>query len=795
MSRKLGSPPSPTSRKANAGRTQAGQSGCKSRCADSALKHRPRESCPKAAGSAKLAEKSEERELTRSIPMSEEAMGKAHRLKGHIVETSKQLNSEAGSISGGLRPERTCSTVGVGGGDKPATVTPGTGERIHPTASNAAQPERGKLLPVFPGQSARTPAEGSPYDPRSVGQTHKTTQRSGEGFAPKQTPEATLRTRRQGDESTKQHGETCPKPQNRKEGKRKPQPSPWQDVSWQEVEQRIYRRMCQIYVAAKARDFSRVRTLQSQLVRSFAARLWAVHQVCVINKGKDAAGVDGVCRLSDSAKWTLAINLDLGKPHAPMLRRWIPKAGKKEMRPLALPTIEDRCRAKLVVLVLEPEVEARLHRDVYGFRRGRSQADAMASIRNFTNKCPQGKFVLDADIQDFFGSVSRDFLMRSLKLPRPLLRFIRSMLHAPTEDGGRLVHTPGIPQGSPLSPVLANLVLSGLHEHVEQHFQNLRKNHPPAAQWKTPTIIIYADDLVVLSHRLETLQHARDAIVGFLRPRGLSLHPDKTCIRHTLAGNTVPAGFDFLGFTVRSFPVGKYKKASGSSGMQTLIRPSPKSLKTHHAKLALTLRYHRNKPISNRIAALNRIIRGWCNYVATENSAEALSSEDHILYGMLWHFIKRRHQKKTSATKLYALYWPQIDGRKTFSDPANRNITLLSHAARKIEAHIKVRGDASYFNGDLTYWTSRRKREHVLTRARRVLRESAQSKQTKLTVTDALAAEDDDELWLQGMPIEMLTDSKSRMRGNSHVRFGRRGCSGDGTLDSNNHQRTDECPL
>lgn len=419
------------------------------------------------------------------------------------------------------------------------------------------------------------------------------------------------------------------------------------------------------------------------------------------------------------------------------------------MRPLSIPTMIDRCRARLVALALEPEVEARLHRDVYGFRPGRSQHDAMASLRNFADKVPQGKWVLDADIKDFFGSVSRSFLMGSLKLPRPIVRFIRSLLHAPTMDDGRMVHTPGIPQGSPLSPVLANLVLSGLHEHMEQHFRKLRESEPQTLHWKSPAIIVYADDLVALHVCPEALQHARDAIQDFLRPRGLRLHPDKTCIRHTLDELTGTPGFDFLGFTVRSFRVGKFKKGAGKSGMQTLIRPSRKSLLKHHEKLATILRQNHSSPIGGMIGTLNRCIRGWCNYFKTENSSGSFSREDHILFNMLWHFLKRRHQHMTPAHELYALYWPRTDGRKRFRDPASKTC-LLSHADFPVEAHIKLRGDASFFNGDRAYWSTRRKRLHPLTRVRRELQAREYPEHPALPARDALQAASQEAVWLLG---------------------------------------------
>lgn len=298
MSLKLGSPLRAPADEAEARQKQTRQSGRKSRCADSALKHRLRGSRPKKAGVTKLVEKSEDSELTPSIPMSVEAKGKAHRLKDCIAVSKKQLKSEIGRKRPvGLRPKRTSLTVGVGGGDTPATVTPGTGEKIRPTASDAAWSERGNLLPVLRGAPAKAPSEGSSSDPRSVGQHRKSTRRSDEGIAPKQTPTVTRGMGQQGD-GHDDNGKAVLQPRDRKVGMMLSHASCWREVSWPQVRDKVYRQACQIYVAAKQKRFDRVKNLQSLMVRNWAARLWAVRQVCELNSGKNSAGVDGVCRLS-----------------------------------------------------------------------------------------------------------------------------------------------------------------------------------------------------------------------------------------------------------------------------------------------------------------------------------------------------------------------------------------------------------------------------------------------------------------------------------------------------------------
>lgn len=745
MSEAFESPLRATAADGKARQKRAQLSGFDSRRADSALKYRPRVPARKNAVEAKLAEKPEGRELTCSIPANEEAMDNAGRMKDCIAVRTKLPNSEADrKRRGGQPPKWRNPTAGTGGLDTPVTVTPGVGERVRPKVSNAVEPERGNPPAVLRVDCSTVHTEDPSSGSRRTDQIDKPVQTGGEGTATKQTLPVTREMSPQGG-GYEGKNETSPEPQSHKVGKKVGEATRWEEIPWKQVYSTTYHWACRIHAAARQKKLKDVKTLQSQMARCFAARLYSVKQVCEINAGKNSPGIDGICRLTNREKWALAQSLGFAKPHSPLLRKWIPKPGKSERRPLSLPTIEDRCRSKLAALVLEPEVEASLHRDVYGFRPGRSQHDAIASVRNFTNKVRNGKFVLDADIQDFFGSVTRDFLMRSLKLPRPITDFIRSMLRAPTMDGGKPTRTTGIPQGSPLSPVLANLVLAGLHDHIEQHFRELRKTDRDL-RWKAPAIIVYADDLVALHTSEEAINHTREALENFLLARGLKLHPMKTTTRHTLEGNFGKAGFDFLGFTIRSFRVGKHKKSQGQSGLQTLIQPSRKSLLRHHAQLAAILQRHRHSSIHQVVAALNRNIRAWCAYYKTENTSKAFSREDHILYKMLWGFIKRRHQKKTPAKELYALYWPSVKGRKRFRDPSGGE-PLLSHADFQVEPHIKVRGELSFYNGDRIYWLTRRKRIHALTRARRKLRDRGEEADTN-TVAEAAEARTAEDMWL-----------------------------------------------
>lgn len=147
-------------------------------------------------------------------------------------------------------------------------------------------------------------------------------------------------------------------------------------------------------------------------------------------------------------------------PPKPVRRVWIPKPGTSEKRPLGILTMKNRAEQTLVKLALEPEWEAKFEPNSYGFRSGRSCHDAITAIHININKQPT--YVLDTDISKCFDKIAHPPLLRNLETFPSLSRQIKGWLTAGMMDGAELfANTTGVPQGSPLSPLLANVALRG----------------------------------------------------------------------------------------------------------------------------------------------------------------------------------------------------------------------------------------------------------------------------------------------------------------------------------------------
>jgi RNA-directed DNA polymerase len=155
----------------------------------------------------------------------------------------------------------------------------------------------------------------------------------------------------------------------------------WQDLPWTKGHRHVFRLQKRIYRATPRGDVRTVHRLQKLLVKSWYAQLLAVRRTTQDNQGKKTAGIDGAKSLTPPQRWRLANEMQLDGTASALRRLWIPKRGSTtEKRPLGIPTQADRARQSLVRQALEPEWEAKLSGQTYGFRPGRSCHDAIGAI-------------------------------------------------------------------------------------------------------------------------------------------------------------------------------------------------------------------------------------------------------------------------------------------------------------------------------------------------------------------------------------------------------------------------------
>ena len=410
----------------------------------------------------------------------------------------------------------------------------------------------------------------------------------------------------------------------------------WHDLDWAKIQISVRKTQLKIAQATMAGDWRRVKRLQRLLTHSFYGRCMAVRRVTE-NRGRKTPGVDGETWGTPPAKLHAAKRLSekRGYRPKPLKRVWIPKPGKKEKRPLGIPTMFDRAMQALYLSALEPVIESTSDPKSFGFRPDRSTADAMVEIFQLMSQDDSPVWVLEGDIKGFFDNINHEWLCQNVPMDKKVLRL---WLKAGVIDRRHFKATEaGTPQGGIISPCLANATLNGLESQLRTYL--ISKFGKKRAEKLKVHVVRYADDFVITADSNELLRdEVQPWVELFLSARGVKLSSEKTHITH------IYKGFDFLGWNFRKYvPRSPYKRA------KLFIKPARKNVSAFYRKVKEIVRSSGALTQGELIGRLNPVLKGWANYHSPVVAKKTFNKLDSDIHWLLKRWAKRRHPRKLAA--------------------------------------------------------------------------------------------------------------------------------------------------
>jgi len=396
------------------------------------------------------------------------------------------------------------------------------------------------------------------------------------------------------------------------------------------------------------------------------------------NKGARTAGVDG--RTAPSIEFWQGVEdfldglrsslKDRSFTPQPVRERMIPKAGGK-LRRLGIATITDRVVQASLKLVLEPIFEADFLPCSYGFRPNRRAHDAVAEVHFFTSKPRNYEWIVEGDIKACFDEISHPALMDRVRQrvgDKRVLALVKAFLKAGILGEDRVLrdNNAGTPQGSILSPLLSNVALSVLDEHIAQG-----PGGPATSQWQRAKrrrqglpnyrLSRYADDwcLMVAGTR-DDAEALREEIAEVLSTMGLRLSQEKTLITH------IDEGLDFLGWHIQ-----RHRKR-GTNRHYVYTYPARKAVTAVTGKVkTLCRRTGTNQPLDTLLSQLNPALQGWCAYFRPGVSSNTFGYLRKYVWERVFGWLHRKHPRSTwkELRRRYCAggWWPASEDRRLFN--------------------------------------------------------------------------------------------------------------------------------
>lgn len=369
---------------------------------------------------------------------------------------------------------------------------------------------------------------------------------------------------------------------------------------------------------------------------------------------------------------------------------------------MGIPTLIDRIIQEIFRIALEPIAEYHFHDKSFGFRPKRSCHDAIDAIRKFLAQANRKRYILEGDIKSCFDQISHSHISDTLKkwkVPKYAINCIEKMLKSKIFEKGKLHEvSEGTPQGGVISPMLANIVLTGFDDYIAERFGNIAYH---GGKHTISPMIRYADDFVIICRSKYHAKTVKEVAKEYLAKIGLTLSEEKTHITH------IKKGFDFLGFTFKKHVKLGIKTPKSIRDYKLLITASRESVINILRNCKAVLDNNKTAKQESLIRLLNPKLRGWANYYKFVNSKLTYGKIDYAMWHKLTRWSRRRHSNKSDKWIFSNLFTTKGNSLHFATD----NLSLFRLTEVSICNHPKVaEGKRVYCKDHIDYWEKREKR-------------------------------------------------------------------------------------
>lgn len=465
----------------------------------------------------------------------------------------------------------------------------------------------------------------------------------------------------------------------------------WKEIDWTLVQKRLSRQQRRVYKASIKGNCQTVHALQRRIIRSLDAKLLAVKLVTTKNTGHNIIRAERAKELSHRKKIELTYGLKLNEKSKYIQNVYSTRVGtkKKELKSLDIAIIEDAAKQMLAKLALEPEWEAIFEPNSYGFRLGRSYRDAITSLTLSLRE--ENRFVLDPHIHKYFEEINHNKLVTKLNTFDQMKSQIKAWLKVDimvgleneSDEVNKILN--GTLQKKIISPLLANIALHGLENHIKNWYINSCYSISDCGNFKEKRdkrkvigFSRYLNNFIITAPNYADILEIEKVVDKWLiKEVGLTLSKSKTNIVDSTSG------FKFLGFQIISIKIAQneeYKvkiRPSKESKLQ-IIKCTNKIIQTNKSSSSYML-----------IAQLTYKIINWANYFCFGKCKKDFSEIDYIIFKQIRAWVFRRKSKGLQSRKeLKEKYFPN-GNIYTFRANQYQNNWILTGSIKDKEGNIK----------------------------------------------------------------------------------------------------------